>query len=91
MKFSGKPACEGIDVEVFFTKEKGNYTNLDYIKKVCKTCSIQVECFDYAVNNLVHGIWAGTTMEERNRYRTKHGIIGETVVPISIFNSNYDS
>jgi hypothetical protein len=90
MRFSDTPACAGIDTEIFFTDEKGNYANLDFIKRMCNTCSVRVECFDYAVENLVQGIWAGTTMEERNRYRTKRGIIGKTVVPISVFNSNYE-
>jgi len=85
MRFSDTPACVGIDVEVFFTEEKGHYASLDYIKKICKTCLVQVECYDYAIDNLVHGIWAGTTMEERNRYRKKLGIVGKTVVPDSVF------
>ena len=58
---------------------------------MCNTCPVRVECFDYAVENLVHGIWAGTNKEERDKYRRKHNIEGKTVVPISIFNSNYDS
>ena len=86
MKFSDTPACIGIDVEVFFTEEKGQYASLDYVKKVCKTCPVQIECYNYAIDNLVHGIWAGTTMEERNRYRSKHNIEGKTVVPASVFN-----
>ena len=85
MRFSDTPACVGIDVEVFFTEERGNYANLDYVKKICKTCPVQVECYDYAIEHLVHGIWAGTTMEERNRYRSKHNIEGKTVVPASVF------
>jgi hypothetical protein len=36
MRFSDTPACAGIDTEIFFTEEKGNYTNLDFIKK-CAT------------------------------------------------------
>jgi WhiB family transcriptional regulator, redox-sensing transcriptional regulator len=91
MRFSDTPACAGIDTEIFFTEEKGNYTNLDFIKRMCDTCPVRVECFDYAVEHLVHGIWAGTSKEERDKYRRKHNIEGKTVVPISIFNSNYDS
>ena len=85
MRFSDTPACAGIDVEVFFTEEKGNYTSLDFIKKMCNTCSVRVECFDYAIENLVHGVWAGTTKDERDKYRSKRGIVGKTVVPESIF------
>ena len=91
MRFSDTPACVGIDTELFFTEERGNYPHFDYIKKVCNTCPVRVECFDYAIENLVHGLWAGTSKEERDKYRSKHNIEGKTVVPISIFNSNYDS
>jgi hypothetical protein len=33
----------------------------------------------------VHGVWAGTTKDERDKYRSKRGIVGKTVVPESIF------
>ncbi len=90
-KWKDTPACAGIDVEIFFTEERGNFAHLDYVRKMCKTCPVQVECFNYAIDNLVHGLWAGTTMEERNRYRSKHGIIGKTVVPASVFDDVYYS
>ena len=92
MRFSETPACNGIDVELFFTEEKGNYPYLNHVKRICNSCPVQDECYKYAIDNLVHGIWAGTTMEERNRHRSKHGIIGKTVLPASMFiDVNYDS
>jgi WhiB family redox-sensing transcriptional regulator len=91
MRFSDRPACEGIDTELFFSEDKGNHTHFAYIKRICNTCPVLTECFDYAIENLVHGIWAGTNKKERDKYRSKHGIIGKTVLPISVFNSNYDS
>ena len=85
------PACTGIDVEIFFTEEKGNYPNLDYIKKLCNTCPVQIQCFNYAIENLVEGIWGATTKKERDKYRSKRGIIGKTVVPASVFSGiNYE-
>ena len=89
MRFSDTPACVGIDTELFFTEERGNYPHFDYIKKVCNTCPVRVECFDYAIENLVHGLWAGTSKEERDKYRSKHNIEGKTVVPESIFKNAY--
>ena len=85
MRFSDTPACVGIDTELFFTEERGNYPYFDYIKKVCNTCPVRVECFDYAIEHLVHGLWAGTSKEERDKYRSKHNIEGKTVVPASVF------
>ena len=91
MRFSDTPACVGIDTELFFTEDQGGaHSNLYYIKKMCNNCPVRVECFDYAIENLVHGLWAGTSKEERDKYRRKHNIEGKTVVPISIFNSNYE-
>lgn len=91
MKFSQTPACAGIDVEIFFTEERGNFANLDYVRKMCNTCPVRTECFDYAIDNLVHGLWAGTTKDERDKYRSKHGIVGKTVVPMSVFDDVYYS
>jgi WhiB family redox-sensing transcriptional regulator len=85
MRFSDTPACLGIDVEIFFTEERGNFKDLAYVKKMCNTCPVKDECFNYATEHLVLGLWAGTTKEERDRYRRKHGIVGKTVVPDSIF------
>jgi hypothetical protein len=93
MRFSDTPACLGIDVELFFTEEKGGgYAHVDYVKKMCNNCPVQKECFDYAIENLVHGLWAGTSKEERDKYRSKRGIIGKTVLPASMFiDVTYDS
>jgi hypothetical protein len=92
MRFSDTPACLGIDVEIFFTEEKGNYPYLNQVKKICNNCPVRVECFDYAIDNLVHGIWAGTTKQERDKYRSKHKIVGKTVLPASMFiDVGYDS
>lgn len=91
MKFSSTPACSGLDVELFFTEEKGNYSNLDFIKRMCNTCPVRIECFDYAIEHLVHGLWAGTTKDERDTYRSKRGIVGKTVVPASVFDDVYYS
>ena len=85
------PSCTGIDVEMFFTEEKGNYPHLNYIRKLCNTCPVQVQCFDYAIENLVEGIWGGTTKKERDKYRGRRGIVGKTVVPAAVFTGvNYE-
>jgi hypothetical protein len=91
MRFSDTPACLGIDVELFFTEEKGNYPYLNHVKRICNGCPVQDECYNYAIDNLVHGIWAGTTKQERDKYRSKHGIVGKTVLPASMFiDVNYE-
>lgn len=91
MRFKNRAACEGIDVEIFFSEKGGYYPHRNTVKKMCKTCLALEECFNYSIDNLVEGLWAGISKDERDKYRSKHGIIGKTVVPISVFNSNYDS
>lgn len=35
------------------------------ILKFCGDCKIRVECFDYAIERDLYGVWAGTTRRER--------------------------
>lgn len=86
MFFDNTPSCLGLDVEVFFSPDDsgGNYLNLDHVRRMCASCPARQECFDYAVENLVQGIWAGTTFNERDDYRKKHGIVGKPVIPVSL-------
>ena len=82
MIFENTPSCLGLEVELFFTSDEvSNYTNLDQIKKMCAFCPAKQECLDYATEHAVQGIWAGTTFNERDTYRGKHGIVAKPVIP----------
>jgi hypothetical protein len=59
--------------EVFFPEDE---TNLDVrrsmvkvAKEVCNDCPVKAMCLDYAVSAGMHGIWGGTTHEERQKLR----------------------
>lgn len=41
-------------------------------RSVCMRCPVQVDCFQYAVEADEHGVWGGTTRDERLHYRL-HG------------------
>jgi hypothetical protein len=70
-----------MDAELFFTEEdNSNYNNLDTVKRMCVSCSAKTECYNYALEHLVHGIWAGTTFNERDYIRKKRGINGKEIV-----------
>jgi hypothetical protein len=87
MHFKNRPSCLGLDINLFFVEDdsgNANYTNLDHIKRMCNSCPALDECFEHARDNLVYGIWAGTTFNERDSYRRKHGIVGKPVVPIGL-------
>jgi WhiB family redox-sensing transcriptional regulator len=61
-------ACGGMDTDIFFpehlTKENANLA-----KEVCSGCPIALQCLTFAVVNTEHGIWGGSTLEERKRLR----------------------
>jgi len=81
MLFNNKASCEGLESDIFFPDEASHYQYLSTVKKMCDNCSAKLECFDYAIENAVQGIWAGTTFNERDAYRLKHGIVAKGVVP----------
>jgi WhiB family redox-sensing transcriptional regulator len=42
---------------------------------VCRSCDVREKCLAYAIENQeVHGIWGGTTAEQRKRLRGSRGL-----------------
>jgi hypothetical protein len=71
----------GLDSSIFFTEDDNdNYTGLNVVKKMCFNCPAKEECYDYSIENLVQGIWAGTTFNERDFIRKQRGIKGKEIV-----------
>ena len=61
--------CAETDPEAFFP-EKGGSTR--EAKKVCRSCEVQPECLEYALEHDEHfGIWGGLSERER-RCLKKH-------------------
>jgi WhiB family redox-sensing transcriptional regulator len=51
-------ACHGIDPDQFFPR-RGD--NVGAVQAVCRSCTVRVECLDYALaHSEVVGIWGGT-------------------------------
>src|SRR5690606_9161462 len=49
---------------------RGDNDAVTAAKAVCATCPVMSECLEYALAEQVqHGIWGGTTAEERTRIR----------------------
>jgi Transcription factor WhiB len=51
-------------------------------KAVCQACSVRASCLPFAVETGQHGIWGGTTSDERHAMRnqaSKRRITGRTV------------
>ncbi len=59
--------CKGADADLFFP-ERGASTRK--AKAICRACSVQSACLEYAIENSEKfGIWGG--MSERERRRIK--------------------
>lgn len=62
--------CRGLHTDIFFMPdgEKGSrkVAREEYAKRVCRPCTVQHECLNYAmVSGEPYGIWGATTPRER--------------------------
>lgn len=65
-------ACEGMDTSIFYPPEKkdgriyrGTTKVLAPAMRVCAKCPARLECLEFAFNHGEHGVWGGTTYEQR--------------------------
>jgi WhiB family redox-sensing transcriptional regulator len=59
--------CAEVDGEIFYP-EKGGSTR--EAKKVCRSCEVQAECLEYALEHDERfGIWGGLSERERRRLK----------------------
>lgn len=64
-------ACRGRRKEIFFPT-RGETTAP--AKTICAGCPVRAECLDYALaNHEHHGIWGGTSEQERRNMRRRRG------------------
>lgn len=73
--FDGTQACADKSVELFFAPnseddEKPKPANYREAKRICSTCSWQVPCLQWALQDpSLHGVWGGTSERDRSRLR----------------------
>jgi WhiB family redox-sensing transcriptional regulator len=70
--FDGTQICAQTDPNLFFPDEfKDSRLALNTARKLCRSCEFKRPCLEYAINNpeLV-GVWAGTTVSQRQDIRT---------------------
>jgi WhiB family transcriptional regulator, redox-sensing transcriptional regulator len=67
-------ACLSADPDLFFpisTKGLGE-KQIARAKRICAGCPVRRECLEFAqAHDLTHGIWGGTTPEDRQRERRR--------------------
>jgi WhiB family redox-sensing transcriptional regulator len=68
----GLGACRDEDPDLFFpiSSRGPSARQMGVAKAVCGRCHVQRECLHYAMETRQdHGVWGGTTEEERNLMR----------------------
>ncbi|HMD92138.1 MAG TPA: WhiB family transcriptional regulator [Trebonia sp.] len=61
-------ACLSADPDLFFPVATGIAAGREAVRaqRVCAGCQVRQECLDFAMRNgEMHGIWGGTTPDER--------------------------
>jgi WhiB family transcriptional regulator, redox-sensing transcriptional regulator len=67
-------ACRSADPDLFFPISSAGpaQRQIAQAKMICAACGVRQECLDFAVTHgQVHGIWGGTTAEDRQRDRRR--------------------
>jgi WhiB family redox-sensing transcriptional regulator len=65
-------ACLAADPEIFFPVSGAGASarQIDLAKRICAHCQVRQECLAFAMRNgESHGIWGGTTPEDRTKAR----------------------
>ena len=67
--------AQATDPDVFYSNGS---TGQETAKGLCASCPVRSECLEFALMAFVptddHGIWGGTTRDERKRLRAQRGI-----------------
>ena len=67
-------ACLAADPDLFFpiSTRGPAEKQIARAKMICAGCKVRTECLEFAVSHdLTHGIWGGTTPEDRQRERRR--------------------
>ena len=67
-------ACADYDPEVWFP-DANDTAGIETAAAICRTCPVRAECLEHALRlNLDHGVFAGTTRDQRRHLRHLRGI-----------------
>jgi WhiB family redox-sensing transcriptional regulator len=67
-------ACTTADPDLFFPFATGAVAakQANQARRICMGCSVRAECLQFALDvGEAHGVWGGTTPEERQRERRR--------------------
>lgn len=72
MGWKDRAVCSGMDTNLFIDGDERAIA-------ICRYCSVSRECYDYAIQNDVTGVWGGTTDKEREGVRHRSSLLGGEV------------
>jgi hypothetical protein len=71
---TGTEPCRTGNPDRFHPKKGSNGAKVAAVKAECAPCPVKDACLAFALTNRVLGIWASTTVEEREAIRKRDGI-----------------
>lgn len=71
---TSKANCLGVDPELFFPNGAIAPQTEKTLRRICMSCDVFWECYDYSLNVKVIGFWAGTTDTQRKSLRKELNI-----------------
>lgn len=83
-------ACRSADPELFFPISSAGLSRADVAraKEVCARCQVRPQCLDYALAACeLHGVWGGTSAEERRLLRSPAPPPGPVACPLPLSGS----
>jgi hypothetical protein len=66
--------CLGVDPELFFPVGSMNKETERSLRRICMSCEVWDNCYEYSLNYKVDGYWAGTLPDMRDKLRKELGI-----------------
>jgi len=72
LSWQGRALCAEVDLDLPYP---GKGANITATKKICARCEVRAECLEFGLKyDLGHGVWGGTSAEERKQIRRGRGM-----------------
>lgn len=82
--WTSEALCAGTDTELYFDKYEVDQESAKEIDRMCISCPVVKECFDYGVKTESYGVWGGVYLTEgkldnvRNSHKTN--VVWESIL-----------
>lgn len=63
-------ACKGYPTTWWFPERGHGKDTAKKARAICRSCPVQLDCFQHALDRIEEGIWGNTSIKERQAFRT---------------------